>query len=64
MVLGVDDPALGPVRMQGITPKLSATPGAVRHGAPRLGEHNEEVYRDLLGLSDADLEQLRNDGTI
>jgi crotonobetainyl-CoA:carnitine CoA-transferase CaiB-like acyl-CoA transferase len=64
MVLSVDDPALGPVRMQGITPKLSATPGAVRHGAPRLGEHNHEVYRSLLGLSDTEIERLRNDGTI
>ncbi len=46
----VDDPVIGPVRMQGVYPRFSRTPGAIRSGAPRLGEHNDEVYRGLLGL--------------
>ncbi|MGE0545320.1 MAG: CaiB/BaiF CoA transferase family protein [Dehalococcoidia bacterium] len=57
-IVTVDDPALGPVRMQGITPKLSKTPGAIRHGAPLLGEHNAEVFRDLLGLSAAEIARI------
>jgi formyl-CoA transferase len=64
MVIAVDDPALGPVRMQGITPKLTVTPGSVRRGAPRLGEHNDDVYCGLLGLDRDALEQLRRAGTI
>ena len=32
-----------PVRMPGIIPKLSATPGRIRHRAPRLGEHNDDL---------------------
>jgi crotonobetainyl-CoA:carnitine CoA-transferase CaiB-like acyl-CoA transferase len=60
----VDDPVLGPVRMQGVYPRFSRTPGAIRRGAPRLGEHNEEVYCGLLGLGAEELERLRQDGVI
>src|SRR5207249_12146180 len=44
-IVAVDDPVVGPVRMQGVYPRFSRTPGAIRRGAPRLGEHNDEVYR-------------------
>src|SRR5215467_12763375 len=44
----VDDPVIGPVRMQGVYPRFSGTPPDPPRGAPRLGEHNEEVYRGLL----------------
>jgi crotonobetainyl-CoA:carnitine CoA-transferase CaiB-like acyl-CoA transferase len=60
----VDDPVLGPVRMQGVYPRFSRTPGAIQRGAPRLGEHNEEVYCGLLGLGAEELERLRQDGVI
>lgn len=60
----VDDPAIGPVRMQGVYPRFSRTPGRIRRGAPRLGEHNEEVYGELLGLTPAELEALRAEGVI
>ena len=60
----VDDPVIGPVRMQGVYPRFSRTPGAVSRGAPRLGAHNEEVYGGLLGLTTEELEALRRDGVI
>ena len=63
-IVTVDDPALGTVRMQGVTPKLSATPGAVRRGAPLLGEHNAEVYGDLLGLPAAKIARLQEEGVV
>jgi crotonobetainyl-CoA:carnitine CoA-transferase CaiB-like acyl-CoA transferase len=59
-IVTADDPALGPVRMQGVTPKLSLTPGSVRRGAPLLGEHNAEVYGSLLGLTEGDMARLRD----
>ena len=59
-----EDPALGTVRMQGVVPRLSATPGAVRRGAPLLGEHNAEVYGDLLGLSEAEIQRLSDNGVV
>jgi crotonobetainyl-CoA:carnitine CoA-transferase CaiB-like acyl-CoA transferase len=63
-IVSVEDPALGTVRMQGVTPKLSKTPGSVRRGAPLLGEHNAEVYGGLLGLSESEQARLREQGTI
>jgi crotonobetainyl-CoA:carnitine CoA-transferase CaiB-like acyl-CoA transferase len=55
----VDDPVVGPVRMQGVHAHFSRTPGGVRRGAPRLGEHNDEVYGGLLGIAGDELERLR-----
>ena len=60
----VDDPVIGPVRMQGVYPRFARTPGAIQCGAPRLGAHNEEVYGRLLGLSPDELAALRRDGVI
>jgi crotonobetainyl-CoA:carnitine CoA-transferase CaiB-like acyl-CoA transferase len=60
----VDDPVIGPVRMQGVYPRFSRTPGAIQRGAPRLGEHNAEVYGDLLGLGPEEMAQLGRDGVI
>jgi crotonobetainyl-CoA:carnitine CoA-transferase CaiB-like acyl-CoA transferase len=50
--------------MQGVTPKLSETPGAVRRGAPLLGEHNTGVYAEWLGLTARDLEDLKGQDVI
>ena len=45
------------------TPRLSATPAAIRWPGPALGQHNGEVY-GALGLDAAELEALRGDGII
>ena len=37
------------VPMTGIVPRFTATPGDIRHPGPRLGEHTDEVIRELLG---------------
>ena len=60
----VDDPKLGKLRMQAPTPHLSRTPGEVRFPGPGLGEHNREVYAELLGKSERDLDTLRAAGII
>ncbi|AMY21192.1 MULTISPECIES: CaiB/BaiF CoA transferase family protein [Nocardiaceae] len=57
-------PELGDIPMAGVVPKLSDTPGSVRHAGPELGEHNSDVYGRLLGLSDADRDALAARGTI
>lgn len=41
-------------------PKLSETPGQIKHLGPRLGEHTDEVLRDLLGMDDRQIEELRH----
>ena len=59
----VDDPDLGPIRMQGVHPRMSDTPGRITHAGAGLGEHNTEVYGEL-GLSADDLVRLREDGVV
>ncbi len=60
----VVDPHLGRVKMPGVTPRLSQTPGTIRFAAPELGQHNEEVYGELLDLGWEELGALRQEGII
>ncbi|WP_262176774.1 CaiB/BaiF CoA transferase family protein [Saccharococcus sp. Marseille-Q5394] len=48
----------------GIVPKLSGTPGDIDWIGPVLGAHNEEVYSDLLGLSEDEFQRLKEKGVI
>jgi crotonobetainyl-CoA:carnitine CoA-transferase CaiB-like acyl-CoA transferase len=48
----------GPLKVPGIVPKLSATPGRVEGGGPALGEHTDDVMREL-GWNDAGIADLR-----
>lgn len=54
----------GDLAQPGIVPRLSKTPGQVKHRAPTLGEHNQEIYGGMLGVSDEELQQLSTDGVI
>jgi len=47
MVLEVEHPGHGPVRMTGFPVKLGGTPARIRRPAPRLGEHTEAVLREI-----------------
>jgi formyl-CoA transferase len=50
-IVTVPHPDFGELKMQNVAPKLSETPGSVRSPSPTLGQHNDEVYEQLLGLS-------------
>ncbi|CAG4889337.1 CaiB/BaiF CoA transferase family protein [Paraburkholderia saeva] len=63
MLLQTSLPDGTPVRMPGIVPKLSDTPGAVNWQGPTLGEHTDPVLADL-GFSPLEIEQLRNTGAV
>jgi len=60
----VDDPRDGEILMQSVAPRLSQTPGQVRWAGPALGEHTDDVLRELVGLSPDDIEQLRDAGVV
>ncbi|MFC6197586.1 CaiB/BaiF CoA transferase family protein [Ponticaulis profundi] len=60
----VPHPHFGTIPMQNVFPKFSETPGNIRWSAPETGAHNEEIYGDLLGRSDDDLNALKESGTI
>ncbi len=63
-LVAVDDPVIGPVRQQAPFPRLANRPTPVPGGAPRLGEHNKEVWCDLVGLSEDDLADLIERGIV
>ena len=60
----VDHPSAGPYLMPGVAWKISKTPGEIRWPAPRLGEHNEYVYGELLARTDAEIAELGSEGVI
>ena len=60
----VEDEELGPVRMQNVIARLSGTRGRIRFTGRKLGEDNERVYKDRLGLTDAELATLKEKGVI
>ncbi|AYE98246.1 CoA transferase [Mycobacterium paragordonae] len=62
--VSVPDAELGPMTVQAPVPRFSQSSGAVGHLGPRLGEHNEQVLKELLGLSDNDIDELRQRGVI
>jgi crotonobetainyl-CoA:carnitine CoA-transferase CaiB-like acyl-CoA transferase len=62
-IITVNDPELGPIKMQNVLFRLSETPGEVKWSGPQLGEHNEEVYREL-GIDKERLEKLKAEGVV
>jgi CoA:oxalate CoA-transferase len=64
MIRKLPHPKLGEVMVPGVAVKLSDTPGAIARLGPELGEHNDEVYRRLLGLSGDELAALRAAGVV
>ena len=63
-IVRVNDASFGELAMQNVAPKLSGTPGSIRHTGPELGAHNTEILGGLCGLSSAELDALAADGVI
>ena len=63
-IVEMPHPTMGTIKMPGIVPKFSETPGEIKWVGPKLGEHNQEVYGELLGLTSEQLAVLKNDGVI
>lgn len=63
MILDAQLPGGASVKMPGIVPKLSETPGGVNWQGPSLGQHTDSVL-DSLGLSTADIQRLKTEGVV
>ena len=60
----IDHPTLPGETVYGVYWKLSRTPGAVTRHAPLLGEHNEYVFGELLGMPKQEIERLQEEEII
>lgn len=63
MLLDTTLPDGATLKMPGIVPKLSATPGQVNWQGPTLGQHTDTLLTEL-GLSEADIQRLKKDGVV
>jgi formyl-CoA transferase len=63
-IVTVEDAEVGNLRMHGVIPRLETYPGTIWRTGPALGVDNELVYRDWLGLTETELEQLGGTGII
>lgn len=63
-IASVPDKDIGPVRMAGVVPRFSGTPQKDIECAPDLGQHNQEVYGQLLGLSETRVAELTEAGIL
>jgi formyl-CoA transferase len=65
MLVRHEDPEIGEYIGPGIFPKFSETPSMVRWSAPwEPGSHNREIFGDLLGLSNEELDELKAEGVL
>ena len=64
-IVPVEDPDLGTIRMQNTFPLMSQTPGKIRFTGPtEMGAHNHEIYAERLGMSEDDVQRLKQEGII
>ena len=57
-IVSVDHPGFGRIEHQGINAHLSETPGWAGGPSPEQGQHNEYVFRSVLGMSEAEIEAM------
>ncbi len=60
----VKDERLGELAVQGPMPKLSETPGEIKHLGTTRGRHNQEIFGGLLGISETALDALNGEGVV
>jgi CoA:oxalate CoA-transferase len=64
MLAEMEQPQMGRVKIAGSPIRLSETPGEVYAPAPLLGEHTEEILKNLLNYSAEDISRLQEEGVI
>ncbi len=63
-ILEVPCEEFGSIKMPGVFPVLTETPGEVKWAGPKLGSSNEDIYKTRLGLTDEQLAKLKEEKVI
>ncbi|MCY1540283.1 hypothetical protein D9M68_759130 [compost metagenome] len=63
-IVDVPDRDFGMLQMPNVVPRFSRDPAEPRHAGAELGQDNEAIYADLLGLPPDSIERLRAAGVI
>ena len=64
MIIEVEQTISGKVKTPGSLFKLSKTPGRIDYPAPFLGEHNQEILSEMLGLTEQAINKIDDEGVI
>lgn len=64
MIIEIVDENGTALPMEGVFPRMTETPGSVRHAGKAMGADNDEIYKDRLGLSQEAINALAKDGII
>jgi crotonobetainyl-CoA:carnitine CoA-transferase CaiB-like acyl-CoA transferase len=64
MVVDVEHPTAGRIRLPGVPVKFAGTPARVQGPPPNLGQHTDEILRDVLEMSAAAIRELRDSGAL
>lgn len=64
MIVKLNHPVAGETIVPGVPIKLSKSPGDIKRPAPRLGEHNQVIYKKMFGLDDERISQLTKQGIL
>jgi len=64
MIVEVEHPVAGMLKLAGIPIKMSLTPGAIERPAPTLGQHTKDVLKELLNLPQEKIDELHQKGVV
>ncbi|AOV07425.1 CaiB/BaiF CoA transferase family protein [Sporosarcina ureilytica] len=63
-IVQIEHPRLGKLKMPGVIPKFSKTPGSIRNIGPDLGADNDDILKNLINLSDEEIRLLKEENII
>ena len=64
MVKEVDHPTCGPMKLVNTPVKYSYSKPSIRSPPPLLGQHTDEILRDVVGMGDEEIQKLRGEGIV